>query len=132
MKVYRVCHVERTVIIAGWLIYSGPYVIDSGENSEYYQKVWDIHHEFLTDGGHPTPDDERLPIRTHEVCAFESLHQLRKWFTQSYMDYLMDCGMVIREYDVETVKAAEHQVLVPAGEIQSEGRILDFLEVYGV
>ncbi len=131
MKIYRVCHIERTVIIAGWLIYSGPYVIDIDRASEYYQKVWDIHHEFLTDD-HPTPDDEYLPIRTHEVCAFESLDQLREWFSQSYMDYLMDYGMVIREYDVETVRVGEHQTLVPAGEIQAEGRILDFLEVYGV
>lgn len=92
----------------------GPYTCDSFLNWE------DKPH-------HLPPEKDGLGyIHPHELCGFNSVADLRKWFDNDFLNLLTTCthnNFVVAEYETEKVRQGKHQVV-------ASGRTLSLVNYY--
>lgn len=112
IKVYRVEHKD----FENGNAFAGPYSASGINNASDWADFSSDH----GDDNHPPPDKDLL-LKTHNIIknknfddyffGFNSLDQLKLWFSNTELKRLFDLNYVIAEYISDTVIEGEKQVL---------------------
>lgn len=90
-----------------------------------YTSIADRHRHF------PTPQQEGLfNVERHvEYCGFKSIEQLKKWFTYTELEALIDIGFKIYQIHVsdDSCRVGSNQILYKKSAIIYKKDISDFL-----
>jgi hypothetical protein len=88
----------------------GPYRKEGGLSDEFFEEVLE-HHNRLT--GRPAPCEEfKRDIKESEICGFNSLRQIVKWFKSWERKELKRVGFKIVKREVKKITAiGKKQVL---------------------
>lgn len=70
---------------------------------------------------HPNPFDEKGALNKFAnsnpknfkeyICGFESIHQLKQWFTKKEINNLKALGFIIVSYEAKDIKKGQYQVM---------------------